>query len=109
MRLAVDLSTPSETSAAVMRSGMFARVVFAGPSHDAITVPAAAIVRQGPLAGVFVVDETTSPPRARLRWITLGQSRDEQHEVLTGLAAGERIVTDPPASLADGHPVEVRG
>ena len=51
---------------------------------------------------VFVDDNV-----ARLRWITLGASRDGRVEAASGLAAGERIVTAPSAELADGRRVEL--
>jgi hypothetical protein len=44
---------------------------------------------------------------ARLRWITLGASRDGRVEALSGLAGGERIVIAPPPELADGRRVGI--
>ena len=81
---------------------MFARVRFSSAGPDTVTVPESSIVRRGPLAGVFVVDDGV----ARLRWITLGDMRDGRAEALSGLAAGERIVTAPPEELSDGRRVE---
>ena len=86
-----------------LRPGMFARVRFPGDGPAAVFIPATAIVRRGPLTGVFVVDENV----AHLRWITLGGSLDERVEAASGLAAGERIVTAPAAELADGRRVEI--
>lgn len=84
-----------------LRSGSFARLRLAGAGDGAAgaSVPEAAIVRRGPLAGVFVADGGV----ARLRWITLGASRDGSVEVLTGLAAGERVVSPVPPGLEDGR------
>ena len=64
-----------------------------------------ALVRRGPLTGIFVVDEGS---RARLRWITAGEIRDGRAEVLTGLKAGERFVLSPPPGLEDGAQIEVK-
>jgi RND family efflux transporter MFP subunit len=86
-----------------LRPGMFARVRFPGDGPAILFLPATAIVRRGPLAGVFVVDDNI----ARLRWITLGASRDGRVEAASGLAAGERIVTAPAAELADGRRIEI--
>lgn len=88
-----------------LRSGMFARLRLPGEEKDRIAVAEDALVRRGPLTGVFVVDEGGI---ARLRWITTGETRDRRIEVLTGLAEGERFVTAPPAGLEDGRRVEVR-
>lgn len=86
-----------------LRPGMFARVRFPGDGPAIVFIPETAIVRRGPLTGVFVVDENV----AHLRWITLGSALDERVEVASGLAAGERIVTAPAAELADGRRVEL--
>ncbi len=88
-----------------LRSGMFARLRLPGEAKDRIAVAEDALVRRGPLTGVFVVDEGGI---ARLRWITTGETRGGRIEVLTGLAEGERFVTAPPAGLEDGRRVEVR-
>ncbi len=92
-----------------LRSGMFARLRLpedAGTKTAAVSVPESAVVRRGPLTGVFTVDDGGV---ARLRWVTLGAARDGSVEVLTGLAAGERIVTAPPADLEDGRAVSIAG
>ncbi len=86
-----------------LRPGMFARVRFPGDGPATHFVPETAIVRRGPLTGVYVVEEGV----ARLRWIALGGSKDGRVEAITGLAAGERIVTAPTVDLADGRRVEI--
>lgn len=92
-----------------LRSGMFARLRLPGEVGSAgviVSVPDRAVVRRGPLTGVFTVDDGGV---ARLRWVTLGTARDGSVEVLTGLEAGERIVTAPPADLEDGRTVAAAG
>ncbi len=86
-----------------LRPGMFARVRFPGDGPPIVFVPATAIVRRGPLTGVFVVDDNV----AHLRWISLGASLNGRVEVASGLGAGERIVTAPAEELADGRRVEI--
>jgi RND family efflux transporter MFP subunit len=65
-------------------------------SHEAITIPKSAVVRRGQLTGVHVVGEDG----VSLRWIRLGREIETTGphgeaqtsvEVLSGLAAGERI------------------
>jgi len=90
-----------------LRPGMFARLRLSGAMRATVAVPEEAIVRRGPLTGVFVVEDGDAPT-AGLRWITLGRSREGRVEVLTGLSAGERLVVRPDARLEDGQPVEVR-
>jgi len=91
-----------------LQSGMFARVRFDHGVREALHVPEGAIVRRGQLEGVFVVGDDG---RARIRWVQLrpaGRRPEDGREVLSGLAAGERIVAQAAADLADGIPVTAR-
>jgi multidrug efflux pump subunit AcrA (membrane-fusion protein) len=54
---------------------------------------------------VFVITED----RIERRVVTLGAIDDEWIEVLSGLAAGERIVADGPLDLKDGDRVVAAG
>jgi hypothetical protein len=45
---------------------------------------------------------------ARIRLVTTGEKRDELVEILSGLNAGERVVSQRPARLADGARVEAQ-
>jgi multidrug efflux pump subunit AcrA (membrane-fusion protein) len=85
-----------------LRSGMFARAIFARGSRPALMVPAAALIRRGGLTGVYVVD---GDGRARLRWLGLGRPQGDAVEALSGLTPGEAVVLGPPLGLADGVPV----
>jgi multidrug efflux system membrane fusion protein len=72
--------------------------------HDAITVPAAAI-RHGPNGDyVYVVD---AEQVATMRAVTLGPAADEAVSVTTGLAAGDRVVTEGGDRLTDGTRVRL--
>lgn len=88
-----------------LKSGMFARVRFEHGARRALLAPKSALVSRGELRGLFVVGPDGV---ARLRWVRLGREQDQQVEVISGLAAGERFVPAPPPSLADGAPVTVR-
>jgi hypothetical protein len=89
-----------------IRSGMFARVRIPADEHEALVVPANAVVRRGQLSLVFVVDRDS---RARLRAITPGATSADAVEVLAGLSAGDAVVMAPPPSLTDATPVRVPG
>ncbi len=88
-----------------IRSGMFARVGFPKGMRPALLVPAAAVVREGQLRGVYAV----VGGRARLRWVRLGRVWGDQVEVLSGLEAGEKVVVGEKMDLRDGRLVEVNG
>jgi multidrug efflux system membrane fusion protein len=95
----IDLPSLSE-----LRSGMFGRAIFPMGRRRVLVVPAGAVRQEGQLRSVLVVDGGA----ARTRMITLGESRQERREVLSGLSEGERIVFPVPVGLADGARVEVR-
>ncbi len=58
-------------------------------------VPAAAVVRRAELTGVYVVDANGRP---LLRQVRLGPASGDEVEVLAGVAAGDRVATDPQAA-----------
>jgi multidrug efflux pump subunit AcrA (membrane-fusion protein) len=87
-----------------LRSGMFGRAFFPLGSRTVVAVPASAIVERGQLQFVFVAEEGT----ARTRLVTTGQRSKDAVEVLSGLNAGEKIVTPVPMGLEDGTRLEVR-
>ena len=103
---AVDASSRAYTvkidlpALAQVRSGMFGRALFPLGKRQVLAVPAGAVVERGQLQAVFVVEEGA----AHTRLVTLGA----KGEVLSGLAAGEKVVVPVPASLNDGAKVEVR-
>lgn len=85
-------------------SGLFGRARFALGRRRVLAVPAAAVRESGQLQSVLVVEEG----QARSRLITSGERSPEGVEVLSGLNAGERVISPIPAGLADGARVEVR-
>ena len=87
-----------------LRSGMFGRAAFAAGKRAALLVPESAVLERGQIRSVYVVEGDT----ARLRFVTLGEGRDDQREVLSGLTAGERIIVRPAPLLADGSRVAIQ-
>jgi RND family efflux transporter MFP subunit len=73
--------------------GMFARVHFITGQAEKLTVPAAAVLRRGEVAAVYV---QTADNRLSLRQLRLGDAVGlGEIEVLAGLPAGDKVVTDP--------------
>ncbi len=70
-----------------------------------VTVPRAAVRREEDRDVVYVV----RGERVERRAVSLGGApADDPVEIVSGLAAGEQVVTDGPPELADGDPVRVR-
>jgi RND family efflux transporter MFP subunit len=98
----VKLDLPADAGA--LRSGSFARVSFHVGTRPRLVVPTTAVTVFGALDRVFVADGS----HARLRMITVGEAQGPWTEVLSGVSAGERVLTTPPADLRDGAPIEER-
>ncbi len=89
---------------APVRSGMYARARFTGPSRQALAVPAASVVQRGQLTAVFVVD---GQGRARLRMVRLGATAGPVVEIASGLDPGERVIVQPSPTVVDGAVIRV--
>jgi RND family efflux transporter MFP subunit len=76
----------------------------AAAGRSRLLVPERAVRRDGDGGVVFVVRED----RVERRAVALAGTAGEDVEVRAGLRAGERIVLDPPADLADGSRVRLR-
>ncbi len=87
-----------------LEPGLFARVRLASEPRPVLLVPAAAIAERGQLTGVFVFEGE------RLHWrlVRTGRRVGERVEILAGLQAGEKIVTDGIDRAHDGARVEPR-
>jgi multidrug efflux pump subunit AcrA (membrane-fusion protein) len=81
-----------------LRPGMFARVSFRVGQKKTLVVPTSAITRSGALDRLFLVEGD----RLRLRMVTLGETQGAWTEVLSGVAAGERVVASPGPPTVDG-------
>lgn len=97
----VKLQVPAGTA---VRSGQFVRVLVPGTAVSAIQVPASAVSLLGQMERVFVIQEG----RAIMRVIKTGALRGDFIEVVSGLSAGDKIVTKPALQLRDGQRVEVQ-
>jgi multidrug efflux pump subunit AcrA (membrane-fusion protein) len=86
-----------------LRSGLYGKARFAAGERQALTVLQSAIVQNGQLSGVYVLD---SNGIARLRLLTLGKRSGDRVEILSGLNDGERIVTTGTAIPREGVKVQ---
>ncbi len=77
--------------------GQFARLWLPQPAgrETSLWVPAQAVVRRAELTALYVLDANGRP---LLRQVRLGRSDGDRVEVLSGLATGERVATEPQAA-----------
>ena len=94
VRIALPDSTP-------LHIGMTTEInIVAREQQDAMLVPIEALQQNG----VFVVVDG----RARHRKVETGIIGNSRAQIVAGLVKDDRIITDPPAGLADGDRVRVR-
>jgi hypothetical protein len=79
-----------------------------GNQTSSLQVPLSAIVQAtNGRYGVFVVSQSGSEDVARLHSVEIGSVNGTDITVVSGLAAGERIITTGANLLKDGQRVEV--
>jgi len=87
-----------------LRAGQFGRVAVPVGETSALRVPASAVLQRGEMELVFVVANR----HAQLRIVKTGQRVGDEVELVSGVDAGELVITTGAAQLADGQAVEVR-
>lgn len=87
-----------------LRVGQFGRVAIPVRETAALRVPASAVVHRGQMELVFVA----ANGHAQLRLVKTGKRVGDEVEVVSGLEAGEEVVSDGAASLVDGQPLSAK-
>ncbi len=82
-----------------LRTGLFAKVSIPVGTAGMVLIPKTAVVREGQLTGVFILDKDYI---ARFRLIRTGRAFGDQVEVLSGVKDGDRLVVQPDANIFDG-------
>ena len=85
-----------------LRPGMLVEVRLHQPERDALVVPEIAIVQVGSDAFAWRIGDGDKVERAP---VTIGSRQQGQAEILSGLAAGDRIVVDGTGKLRPGSRV----
>ncbi|MDD3288528.1 MAG: efflux RND transporter periplasmic adaptor subunit, partial [Alphaproteobacteria bacterium] len=98
----------------LMLPGMFAKVtVDTGTLEDVMTLPQTAIVYNPYGNTVYVVEENasaTDPERkltSRQTFVVTGRERGDQVEVISGIKAGDRVVTSGQMKLRNGSFIKI--
>ena len=97
----ISIALPSGNQQ-IIRSGLYGKARFITGQMQAMTIPRKAVVENGQLTSVFVVDQSGI---ARLRLVKAGKTYADRIEVLSGLKEGEQIVVDGLAAVNDGSRV----
>lgn len=75
--------------------GTLVKVAFVSGEEERLLLPERAVVRRGELTAAYVVE---AGGRVGLRYLRLGSPTADGVPVLAGLAAGDRVATDPIAA-----------
>lgn len=79
--------------------GMWVKLNIPMAEKTAIRIPKAAVLQNGELNGVYVMDGS----QAKLRQVRLGNLQDGQYEVLAGLTVGDVIAQDAYLQLQEAN------
>ncbi len=82
-----------------LKPEMFGTIHVKAGTHQALVVPAAAIIREGDTATVFVKNAGKPEQRA----VTVGQTLDGNVEIVSGLRAGDEVAADGAELLKGGQ------
>ncbi|MBE0503832.1 MAG: efflux RND transporter periplasmic adaptor subunit [Desulfuromonadales bacterium] len=95
----VKLSLPAD---ATLTPGLFVRAHRPAAIGSALLVPMSALIQRGQLTGVYVVEANI----LHFRLVTTGAQLGDQVEILSGLSAGETIVSGDVQRARSGARVE---
>ncbi len=86
-----------------LKSGMFARIFIPLGGTGKLLIPQAAVIPQGQLSGVFILDDQSI---ARFRLVRTGKTYADRVQIISGLKDGQRYVQVVPSTLKDGMKVD---
>lgn len=110
----VDAQTQSVLAKATLASGsgfrneQFVRAIVIWREEPSLTVPIVAVSRVSGRYFGFVVEEADGKSVARQRALTLGPVVGNDYLLVSGLAAGDRLIVSGVQKIGDGSPVDAK-
>lgn len=92
----------------LLKAGMFMKVTLLAEPRRSLSVPEESIEPVGPNSFVYVAVEKDGKLVAERRQIDVGLRQGGKVEVVSGLEAGDTIITDGLIRVRDGAPIVVR-
>lgn len=105
VRVIVDITSPRETWRRLGDAYRVEARFVIWESQDILQIPASALFRHNQGWAAFVV----ANGRAVIRPLVIGQRAGLTVQVLSGIKAGEQVITHPEDKIKDGGRVKVRG
>ncbi len=91
----------------ILKAGILMTVEVLKDRRQVVVVPEQAIIARGRTTHVLVVDPKSSAPKAARREVKTGTRHDGKVEIISGLAAGEYVITDGTLRARPGQPVSI--
>jgi HlyD family secretion protein len=105
VNVVIDLDTAAETTALSLGDNYRVEVrIVVWEAASTLTVSPASLFRQGDAWAVYVVEDGL----ARVRRVEVAERNARQVRIVSGVVAGELVVSYPPDTLADGVRVVTR-
>ena len=104
---ALLVKAPADKAADVLRAMQLVRARIAWSTHPGITVPVVAVSRVSGQFFAFVAEQQDGKLVARQRPLQLGPISGNDYTVLSGLKAGDEVVTSGGQNLAEGAPIRI--
>lgn len=92
----------------VLKSGMFMSVNLLAEPRRALSVPEVALQPRGPENFLWIADTSGDVPVARRVKVEPGLRQDGRAEIVSGLSAGQMIVTEGTMRLREGAPLNIQ-
>lgn len=92
----------------VLKAGMFASVTLLAQPREALSVPEVALQPLGPDTFVWVVNDRASGATVTRVKVEVGVRQQGRVEILAGLTAGQKVVTEGALRLREGAAINLR-
>jgi RND family efflux transporter MFP subunit len=99
------IKTDVENEAANLRAEQFIRARVVWSTHEGVSIPALSVVRLNGQTFVFVAESKDGQLVAKQRAVALGELAGNAYVVLSGLKAGDKVITSGLQKLGDGAPI----
>jgi membrane fusion protein (multidrug efflux system) len=90
-----------------LRPGMFVNAEVLQPEQDVVSIPATSISYAPYGDSVYVVKDGKAGKEVLQQFVKTGPTRGDQVSIISGVKAGEEIVSSAPFKLRSGIPVKV--
>jgi RND family efflux transporter MFP subunit len=101
------VKAPADQAANVLRAMQLVRARIAWSTHSGITVPVVAVSRISGQFFAFVAEQQDGKTVARQRPLQLGGISGNDYTVLSGLKAGDKVVTSGGQNLTEGAAIRI--